>query len=108
MTAGAAGNGAGRGGMVAMLSEADLRELLFRAVAAADRVLIQAAVAEAVTRDAGLEPGRVVAGMYYLYRTLRKLDLDALLERLLHSADAAGLGEMGRRLARDGLPPPGA
>ena len=100
-TAGAVGNGAGRGGMVAMLSEADLRELLFRAVAAADRVLIQAAVAEAVTRYAGLEPGRVVAGMYYLYRTLRKLDLDALLERLLHSADAADLGEMDRRLARD-------
>ena len=98
---GAAGNGAGREGVVAMLDDAELLELLFRAVAAGDRVLIQAVVAEAVSRYAGLEPGRAVAGMYYLYRTLRQLDLDALLERLLRSAEAADLSEMDRRLARD-------
>ena len=39
-----------------------MNDLLFRAVAAADRVLIHAVVAEAVTRYAGLEVGRAVAG----------------------------------------------
>src|SRR5258707_138795 len=42
-----------------------------------------------------------LAGTYYLYRTLSKLDLDTLLERLLQSADAANLSAMDRRLARD-------
>jgi len=35
-----------------------------------------------VTRYAGMEPGRPVGGTYYLYRTLRNLDLDRMLERL--------------------------
>ena len=99
---GAAGNGAGRGGgVVAMLGDPELADLLLRAVLAADRVLVRAVVAEAVSRYAGIEPGRVVAGMYYLYRTLSKLDLDKLLERLLASADSAGLSAMDRRLAGD-------
>ena len=95
------GNGSGGRNVVGMLSDAELIELLYRAVAGADRVLIQAVVAEAVTRYAGIEPGRVVAGMYYLYRTVSKLDLDRLLERLLQSADAADLGPIDRRLARE-------
>jgi uncharacterized protein with von Willebrand factor type A (vWA) domain len=98
---GGGGNGAGSGGVLAMLGDAELTDLLSRAIAAADRVLIQAVVAEAVNRYAGIEPGRAVAGMYYLYRTLSKLDLDSLLERLLRSAQAARLSEMDRRLARD-------
>jgi len=99
---GASGNGAGGGrGVVAMLSDAELADLLLRAVLTGDRMLIRAVAAEAVTRYAGIEPGRAVAGMYYLYRTLRALDLDALLERLLASADTAGLSEIDRRLASD-------
>jgi len=38
---------------------------------------------QAVKRYAGMEPGRPVGGTYYLYRTLRNLDLDGVLERLL-------------------------
>ena len=38
--------------------------------------------AEAVTRYAGMEPGRPVGGTYYLYRTLRNLDLEELTARL--------------------------
>src|SRR5580693_8944595 len=99
---GASGNGAGGGrSVVAMLSDAELADLLLRAVLTGDRMLIRAVAAEAVTRYAGFEPGRAVAGVYYLYRTLRQLDLDALLERLLASADSAGLPEMDRRLAGD-------
>ena len=40
-----------------------------------------------------MEPGRPVGGTYYLYRTLRNLDLDGVLERLLEASreDAGGL-----------------
>jgi len=99
---GASGNGAGGGrGVVAMLSDAELADLLLRAVLTGDRMLIRAVAAEAVTRYAGIEPGRAVAGLYYLYHTLRELDLDRLLERLLASAAEAGLSEVDRRLAGD-------
>ena len=46
----------------------------------------------AVDRYAGMEPGRPVGGTYYLYRTLRNLDLDAVLERLMRP----GPGRRGR------------
>ena len=99
---GASGNGAGGGrGVVAMLSDAELADLLLRAVLTGDRMLIRAVAAEAVTRYAGIEPGRAVAGLYYLYHTLRELDLDTLLERLLASAAEASLSEVDRRLAGD-------
>jgi uncharacterized protein len=97
----ARGNGTDRAGIVAMLSDADLNDLLFRAVLASDQMLIRAAVAEAVTRHAGIEPGRAVAGMYYLYRTLSRLDLDKLLERLLAADDALALAALDRRLAAE-------
>ena len=84
-----------------MLSDAELADLLRRAVLTGDLMLIQAVAAEAVTRYADFEPGRPVAGIYYLYRTLRQLDLDTLLERLLALADSAGLSEMDRRLRGD-------
>jgi uncharacterized protein with von Willebrand factor type A (vWA) domain len=48
---GAAGNGAGPGrSVVAMLSDAELADLLLRAVLTGDRMLIRAVAAEAVTR----------------------------------------------------------
>ena len=37
---------------------------------------------------AGMEAGRPVGGTYYLYRTLRNLDLDRVLERLVDAARA--------------------
>jgi len=97
----AAANGAGRPGVGAGLSDAGLQDLLFRAVLAGDRLLIRTAVAEAVTRYAGVEPGRPVAGMYYLYRTLSRLDMDRLLDRLLASDVPAALPAMDRGLAAE-------
>jgi len=97
----AAANGAGRAGIVAALSDADLSDLLFQAALAGDQVLIRAAVAEAVSRYAGVEPGRPVAGVYYLYRTLRRLDMDRLTARLIAADNPAGLPEMDRALAAE-------
>jgi uncharacterized protein with von Willebrand factor type A (vWA) domain len=99
--AAAAANGAGRAGIVAALSDADLGDLLFRAALAGDQVLIRAAVAEAVSRYADLEPGRPVAGVYYLYRTLRRLDMDRLTARLIAADNPADLPEMDRALAAE-------
>lgn len=93
---------AGGQGVVAILSDAELADLPLGAVLTGDRMQVRAVAAEAVSRYAGIEPGRAVAGMYYLYLAPRELDLDALLERLLASADAAGPSEMDRRLAGDG------
>jgi uncharacterized protein len=97
----AASNGAGRAGIVPALSDAELDDLLFRAVLAGDQVLIRAAVAEAVSRYANVEPGRPVAGVYYLYHTLRRLNMDRLLARLLASDSPADLSEMDRALAAE-------
>jgi hypothetical protein len=97
----AAANGAGRAGIVAALSDSDLDDLLFRAVLVGDQVLIRAVMAEAVSRYAEVEPGRPVAGVYYLYRTLRRLDMDRLLARLLASDNPADLSDMDRALAAE-------
>ena len=51
---------------------------------------MRALARQAVTRFAGMEPGRPVGGTYYLYRTLRNLDLDGVLERLMEAARERG------------------
>jgi uncharacterized protein with von Willebrand factor type A (vWA) domain len=67
---------------------------------------MRAVARAAVLRFAGMEPGRPVGGTYYLYRTLRNLDLDGMLERLMETArDQAGgeLTPLEERLERDEL-----
>ncbi len=70
--AGATGPGQsrGEGGASGSLSAQELAELLFRALRDANRDALRHAASEAVTRYAGIEPGRPVGGTYYLYRTL--------------------------------------
>ena len=58
----------------------------------------------AVLLAAGMAQGRPMGGGYYLYRTLRGLDLDGALERLVAGVRAEAGGEMTpleERLARD-------
>ncbi|MDH3308907.1 MAG: VWA domain-containing protein, partial [Acidimicrobiia bacterium] len=77
--------------------EADLEELLSvlaRALADQDGAMVRAVARRAVDRLAGMEPGRPVGGTYYLYRTLRQLDVDGLLERLVQEAIARAGGEL--------------
>jgi uncharacterized protein with von Willebrand factor type A (vWA) domain len=74
--------GQGRGGGQEMSPE-ELAEMLYRALLNNDQAMMAAMARQAVSRYAGMEPGRPVGGTYYLYRTLRNLDLDGMLERLM-------------------------
>lgn len=90
-----AGGGAGGGDV----DVEDLVAALFKAVRYDDQALMAAVVRLAVERLAGLEPGRPVGGAYYLYRILRRLDLESLRLRL--EAEMATGSELEQRLARE-------
>lgn len=62
-----------------------LLDSLLEALAGLDPEAIRRGVREAVDRLAGMEPGRPVGGTYYLYRTLRRLDVEELGERLMQA-----------------------
>ncbi|MGD0054843.1 MAG: hypothetical protein ABSC34_05315, partial [Acidimicrobiales bacterium] len=103
---GAAGTGQLRGlggGSSSSLSAQELAELLFRALRDNNADALRDAASEAVTRYAGMEPGRPVGGTYYLYRTLRSLDLEQLEARLsaVSLAKAATEDELAQRISRD-------
>ncbi len=98
----ASGSGAGAGGGDA--DDDGLAEALFRALYDQDDALLHAVVRRSVEQLAGMEPGRPVGGTYYLYRTLRRLDVDGLLERLIEAARAeAPLTPFEERLLREEL-----
>lgn len=81
--------GAGGAGGEAMTSE-ELAEALYQSLLKGNDAQMRAVARQAVRRYAGMEPGRPVGGTYYLYRTLRQLDLDGVLAKLLEAAkDAA-------------------
>ncbi len=98
------GESQGGGGGEAM-SPQEIAELLYRALLQGDQALMNVVARHAVTRYAGMEPGRPVGGTYYLYRTLRNLELEGVLQRLLRGArqDAGnqGLTPLEERLAED-------
>jgi uncharacterized protein len=96
---GRGGQGGGKG-----LTQEELAELLYQALLRGDDPLMRAIARQAVKRYAGMEPGRPVGGTYYLYRTLRNLDLDSVLDRLMEQARQAtpeGLTPFEERLERD-------
>lgn len=93
-----AGRSGGPGG-----GDVDLQELieaLFSALRSQDMPGLREAARQAVDQLAGMEPGRPVGGTYYLYRTLRRLDVEALEQRLLEIAldEAGDIDELERRL----------
>src|SRR5437763_12390584 len=78
--------------------------MLYRALMNADEAMMKAIARQAVTRYSGMEPGRPVGGTYYLYRTLRNLDLEGVLERMLAAAQEeadGGMTPLEERLVRD-------
>lgn len=97
------GGGAGGEGM----TPEELANLLYKALRTSNDALMAAVARQAVARYAGMEPGRPVGGTYYLYRTLRNLDLDAMLERLVGEA-GGNPHKGGPEPALDGAPPAGA
>jgi uncharacterized protein len=101
--AGASGTGPGRGlgGGSSAMSASELSELLYRALLNGDLEAMRAGAGEAVSRYAGMEPGRPVGGTYYLYRTLRSLELESLEARLLAGTMSDNPDELAERIARD-------
>src|SRR5205807_1442049 len=98
------GEAAAAGGGMEAMSPEELAELLYRALMEGDEAMLRALARQAVTRYAGMEPGRPVGGTYYLYRTLRNLDLEGLLERLMQASRQQAGGELTgleERLERD-------
>jgi uncharacterized protein len=81
------GQGQGQGGGSSdALTPEELAQMIYQALLRGDQAMTRAMARQAVRRYAGMEPGRPVGGTYYLYRTLRNLDLDGMLERLMEQA----------------------
>src|SRR5439155_21499748 len=82
-------NGHGGGGGLGGLDDAALTELLLTALREDNEVMMRALAGMFVDRHAGIEPGRPVAGTYYVFRTLRAVDPDRLLARLAEPGEQA-------------------
>jgi uncharacterized protein with von Willebrand factor type A (vWA) domain len=85
--------GDGKGGGSAITPE-QLAQMLYNAILSGDRGLMRMVSRTSVKRFAGMEPGRPVGGTYYLYRTLRNLDLDGVLAKLMEEARQKVGGKM--------------
>ena len=98
------GEGQGSGGGGEAMSPEELAAMLYNSLLKGDNTMMRAVARQAVRRFAGMEPGRPVGGTYYLYRTLRNLDLDGVLEKLMAQADQESpeeLTSLERRLEED-------
>jgi len=87
--AGGGGAGAGGGGVLDSLDDEALAALLLRALEANEPGLLRALASAVVARYAGIQPGRAVAGTYYLFRAMRGVGQDTLAARLLAASPAA-------------------
>lgn len=93
------------GGPLAEVSPDDLVALLRKAIAQQDTVMMRLLAREAVRRYSGFEPGRPVGGTYYVMRTLRQLDLTAILaalgEQTASDLQQGRIDPLGARLRND-------
>ncbi len=98
------GSRGGAGSMDALTPE-EIAHMLMQALLNGDQAMMRALAKQAVQRFAGMEPGRPVGGTYYLYRTLRNLDLDGMMDQLMQQtaaqADGGQLTSLEERLERD-------
>ena len=93
-----------QGGSMDSLTPEEIAQMLMQALLNGDQAMMRALAKQAVQRFAGMEPGRPVGGTYYLYRTLRNLDLDGMLDKLMDaSRDQVGgeLTPLEERLEKD-------
>ena len=84
--------------MLGSVDDDALTGLLLAALEANEPALLRALAAAVVTRYAGMEPGRPVAGTYYLYRAMRAVAPDRLPARLLAAAPDGGDDGLARML----------
>ena len=84
---GSGGQGAGGYGLMGAIDDAGLSELLLTALREANEVLMRAIASILVDRHAGFEPGRPVAGSYYVFRTMRAADPDRLMAELAEAVE---------------------
>ena len=75
-------SGAGAGSL-GSIEDAGLTELLLAALRDGNDAMIRTIAGIFVDRHAAVEPGRPVAGTYYVFRTLRAIDPDKLMARLV-------------------------
>jgi uncharacterized protein with von Willebrand factor type A (vWA) domain len=93
-----------QGGAMGQVSNEELAQMLLDALMRMDQNELRMLAAAAVARFAGMEPGRPVGGAYYLYRTLRQLDADGLVGKMLEQAQdnrQIGEGPFDERLVRE-------
>jgi uncharacterized protein with von Willebrand factor type A (vWA) domain len=91
------GQGEGKGaagGTMDSLTPEELAMMLYNALLHGDQATMRALARQAVQRFAGMEPGRPVGGTYYLYRTLRNLDLDGMMDKLMEASRQQVGGEL--------------
>jgi hypothetical protein len=95
---------AGSGGGMDSLTPEEIAQMLMQALINGDQAMMRALARQSVQRFAGMEPGRPVGGTYYLYRTLRNLDLDNMLDKLMEAnreQAAQDLTKLEERLEKD-------
>src|SRR3954452_16921814 len=92
------------GGAMGDVDNEQLARMLLDALMSMDREMLRQIASAAVSRFAGMEPGRPVGGAYYLYRTLRQLDAEGLVGQMMQQAQDAGQvgdGQFDERLAQE-------
>src|SRR5438477_4338860 len=91
-------------GAMGQVSNEELAQMLLDALMRMDQTELRMLAGAAVARYAGMEPGRPVGGAYYLYRTLRQLDADGLVTKMMQQAredEQLGDGAFDERLAQE-------
>jgi len=84
--------------------DSELQELissLIRALQANDETMMQIVARRAVEQLAGMERGRPVGGTYYLYRTLRQLTVDQVLQDLIAEESKNTGDQLDARLGKE-------
>ena len=97
------GRGGTGAGSLGSMDDAGLTELLLAALRDGNDAMVRTIAGIFVDRHAAIEPGRPVAGTYYVFRTLRAVDPDKLMARLAETDAPAGeQSALLRRLQLDG------
>jgi uncharacterized protein with von Willebrand factor type A (vWA) domain len=88
------GFGEGGGGGLESLSEGAVRRLLIETLEKGDETsLLQRNLAQLlVARHAAIQPGRAVAGTYYLFRTMRAVNPESIVAELVRRGEGGGPG----------------